>query len=308
MFHQTSEDMIPKVLTTKLVEIYLYVCEKYDKELKFSCERFTNNNNPVFTDQEIMTIYLFVQSQENHHQIKRIYRFADVYLRSWVPKLPSYSAFNNRINRLTEAFRLLTDSLLQEFKPFDCIEDESLVDSMPIITCSGKRSGKVAPELTDKGYCSTKSLYFHGLKLHALGFRRLDHLPFPEQLVLTPASENDLNVYRDDWSTISNRTFYGDKIYYNVDYFKNLAITQNTLMLTPVKAIKGQSAWDKQFNKAADDLFSKAVSSIRQPIEGFFHWLIEKTDFQRASKVRSGNGLLIHVFGKLAAAFIYLIF
>jgi hypothetical protein len=36
--------------------------------------------------------------------------------------------------------------------------------------------------------------------------------------------------------------------------------------------------------------------------------LIEKTDFQRASKVRSHNGLLIHVFGKLAAAFICLIF
>ena len=300
--------MIPKVLTTKLVEIYLYVCEKYDKELKFSCERFTNNNKPIFTDQEIMTIYLFVLSQEKHYQIKRIYRFADVYLRSWFPKLPSYAAFNNRINHLSEAFRALTDSLLQEFKPFDCIDDESLIDSMPIITCSGKRSGKVAPELTDKGYCSTKSLYFHGLKLHALGFRRPGQLPFPEQFVLTPASENDLNVYREDWSGINNRTFYGDKIYYNVDYFKNLAITQNTLMLTPVKAIKGQSTWDKQFNKAADDLFSKAVSTIRQPIEGFFQWLIEKTDFQRASKVRSANGLLIHVFGKLAAAFIYLIF
>jgi Transposase DDE domain len=300
--------MISKVLATKLVEIYFYVCEKFDKELKFSCQRFTNNNNPEFTDQEIMTIYLFVISQENHYQIKRIYRFADIYLRSWFPKLPSYAAFNNRINRLSEAFRLLTDSLLQEYRPTDCINNESLVDSMPIITCSGKRSGKVAPELIDKGFCSTKSLYFYGLKLHALGFRRIDHLPFPEQLALTPASENDLNVYRDDWSSICNRTIYGDKIYHNVDYFNNLAATQNTLMLTPVKGIKNQSVWDKQFNKAADDLFSKAVSSIRQPIEAFFHWLIEKTDFQRASKVRSANGLLVHVFGKLAAAFIYLIF
>jgi hypothetical protein len=79
-------------------------------------------------------------------------------------------------------------------------------------------------------------------------------------------------------------------------------------MLTPVKAVKNQSEWDKQFNKAANDLFSTVVSNIRQPIEGFFNWLIEKTDFQRASKVRSANGLLIHVFGKLAAAFIFLIF
>lgn len=54
--------------------------------------------------------------------------------------------------------------------------------------------------------------------------------------------------------------------------------------------------------------FSKTVSKIRQPIESFFNWLIEKTDIQRASKVRSTKGLLVHVFGKMAAAFIGLIF
>jgi len=33
-----------------------------------------------------------------------------------------------------------------------------------------------------------------------------------------------------------------------------------------------------------------------------FNWLEEKTGIQRASKVRSYNGLLVHVFGRLAAA------
>ena len=79
-------------------------------------------------------------------------------------------------------------------------------------------------------------------------------------------------------------------------------------MYTPVKAVKGQTEWGKQFKKAADDLFSKAVSKIRQPIEALFNWLIEKTDFQRAGKVRSTKGLLVHVFGKIAAAFINLVF
>jgi hypothetical protein len=36
--------------------------------------------------------------------------------------------------------------------------------------------------------------------------------------------------------------------------------------------------------------------------------LIVKADIQRASKVRSTKGLLVHVFGKIAAAFIYLVF
>ncbi len=257
---------------------------------------------------EIMTIYLFCTDQEQRFKIKQIHKFADEYLHSWFPKLPSYAAFNNRINRLSEAFRLLTESLLRTHQPEDCFHDVSLLDSLPIITCSGKRVGKVAPELTEKGYCSTKSMYYYGLKLHALAFRREKQLPFPEQMLITSASENDLNVFRNAWSNISNRTFFGDKIYHDHDFFECLSSTQNAVMMTPVKGIKGQSEWEKQHDKAANDLFSQAVSKVRQPIEGFFHWLIEKTDFQRASKVRSTKGLLVHVFGKLAAALIYLIF
>jgi hypothetical protein len=300
--------MISKVKSTKLVEIFFYVSDAYEKELKFSCERFSNNSSPEFSDQEIMTVYLFCISQEQRTKIKQIYNFANEYLRSWFPKLPSYAAFNNRINRLSEAFRLLTASLLQTHKPLDCLTQESLLDSLPVITCSGKRVGKVAPELTEKGYCSTKSMYYFGLKLHTLAFRRENQLPFPEQLLITAASENDLNVFKNAWSTIDNRIFFGDKIYHDHDFFERLYLTQNAVMMTPVKAIKGQSEWEKHHDRAANDLFSKAVSKVRQPIEGWFNWLIEKTDFQRASKVRSAKGLLVHVFGKLAAAFIYLIF
>ncbi len=79
-------------------------------------------------------------------------------------------------------------------------------------------------------------------------------------------------------------------------------------LLTPVKGVKGQPEVIKQRDKAADDLFSTAVSTIRQPIESLFNWLIVNTDIQRASKVRSTNGLLVHIFGKIAAAFIYLVF
>lgn len=75
-------------------------------------------------------------------------------------------------------------------------------------------------------------------------------------------------------------------------------------MPTPVKVVKGQSDQEKQFNKGADDLFSKSVSKVRQPIESFFNWLIQKTGFQHVSKVRSTKELMIHVFGKIAAAFI----
>jgi len=78
----------------------------------------------------------------------------------------------------------------------------------------------------------------------------------------------------------------------------------NSEIYTPVKAVKGMADVIKKRDKAANDLFSTAVSRVRQPIEAFFNWLIEKVDIQKAGKVRSTKGLLIHVFGRLAAAFL----
>jgi len=303
-----SLSMIPKAKEFKLIHIYLYICELYDCGIKYSCLRYSNNHSPEFTDQEILTIYLFAMHFEYKYSISQIYKFADEYLRSWFPKLPSYTAFNVRLNRLSEAFRLMTNNLINNFTPLNCDKNINLLDSMPIITCSGKRKAKVAPEITDKGYCSTKNLYFYGLRLHALSYNRPNTIPFPEELVLTSASENDLNVFKQYWGELKNRTFYGDKIYYNINYFEHNHLTHNSIMLTPVKGICKQSEVIKMRDLAYNNLYSRAVSKIRQPIESFFNWLIQKTDIQRASKVRSSKGLLVHIFGRIAAAFIYLIF
>ncbi len=303
-----SGNMIPKVKELKLISIYLYICDIYDSNLRSLCERFSNNNQPDFTDQEIMTIYLYAMHVEQRLKIKQIHQYASDHLRSWFPLLPSYVAYNTRINRLSEAFRHLSELVLSGYRPDDCDLDASLIDSLPIITCSGKRIPSVARELTDKGYCSTKSMYYFGLKLHALAYHRPNHLPFPENIVITPASEHDLNVHRQNWSNIPNRTFYGDKIYCDAELLKDMESSCNSRILTPVKAVKNQPEVLRQRDKAANDIYSRAVSSVRQPIESLFNWIIEKTDIQRASKVRSTKGLLVHVFGRIAAAFIYLIF
>ena len=157
-------------------------------------------------------------------------------------------------------------------------------------------------------YCSTKHLYYYGVKLHVLGWKREGGLPWPESIIVTNAAENDLTVFKENWNELADHNFYGDKIYHNKEWFEVLDSRQNSKMFTPVKAIKGMCDRMRQFDRAANDLYSKAVSTIRQPIESFFNWLIEKTDIQRASKVRSTKGLLIHVFGRIAVAFISCIF
>ena len=136
--------MINQTKASKLIKLYQYVCDKYEQELKYTCERFSNNDKPEFTDQEIMTIYLFSVHEEQKFKVKEIHNFASDYLRSWFPKLNSYVAFNTRLNRLSEAITALCRVVIEEFIPSGCSSEFSLLDSMPIITCSGKRSAKVA--------------------------------------------------------------------------------------------------------------------------------------------------------------------
>ena len=198
---------------------------------------------------------------------------------------------------MPEAISELVRQLIHSFKPQDCDSMKSLVDSMPIITCAGKNKvGKVATEITSKGYCSTKNMYYFGLKLHAVAFRRKGTIPFPEMLILSAADENDSTVFKRD--CVGNL---------DIPFYKETKEYKKLELFTPVKAIKGESPEITKREKAARDLFSTAVSKVRQPIESLFNWLNEKTNIQRAMKVRSTSGLLVHTMGKIAIALITLI-
>lgn len=171
--------MIPKDKALKLIKIYMYVCSKYDETLNCYCQRYCNNAKPQFTDREILTIYLFVGSEQRYTRIKEIHSFAKEYLLDRFPGLVAYQTFVYRLNRMVGAVRELLRHLIVSNKPDDCEEDTLIVDSMPIMTyCGCNRQGKVAREIADKGYCSTKNRYYHGLKLHLVGYRRKGHLPF----------------------------------------------------------------------------------------------------------------------------------
>lgn len=243
----------------------MYVCSQYQETLNCYCQRYSNNSKPRFSDEEILTIFLFVGSEQRYTQIKEIQSFAKEYLLDWFPGLISYQTFVYRLNRMVGAVQELLKHLIVSYKPDDCDEGTLIVDSMPIMTCCGwNRHGKVAREIADKGYCSTKNQYYHGLKLHLVGYRRKGHLPFPYQIVLSSASENDLTVFkRECVPAIAGKTIFADKIYRDNPYWNNERDVKNNELLTP---IKGATEEEKQRNKAADELYSAAVSSVREPV------------------------------------------
>lgn len=287
----------------KLIQLYFYVCQVYEEELKWHCERFTKNGaEPEFTDQELLTTFLFGVGFEQRFQIKQVHRYIRDHWLSWFPKLPAYQSYCHRLNRLVATFPVLVHRLLSQWaEQVDYDPGISLVDSMPIMTCSNRRRAKVALGLCNKGYNSVKKRHYFGVKLHAISFLNPGGLPLPEYLQLTPASDHDLSAQRVTLGQLMNRVIVGDKAFR--DKKLDQVIRENGgELLTPVVYQDDIQRALKQRTQAADDLYSAAVSSIRQPIESWFNWIIEKTDIQRAAKVRSLKGLLVHVFGKIAAA------
>lgn len=105
----------------------------------------------------------------------------------------------------------------------------------------------------------------------------------------------------------NNREIYADKIYSDILFYKETQECKKLSLFTPVKAIKGESPEITKREKVARDLFSTAVSKVRQLIESLFNWLNEKTNIQRAMKVRFTSGLLVHTMGKIAITLITLI-
>lgn len=215
-----------------------------------------------------------------------MYEHITDYWLSWFPTLPSYKIFNTRLNRLADAYQLMLNLSMESFE----LSSEQLPiligDSMPIITCSHKRNPKVALNSTNKGYCATKKLNYYGVKLHAMNLHRKTQLPFPVKIGITPASIHDLTALRPVLEVTNAQAVFLDKAYCDKELAKIMAENE-TCLLTPIKKTKGTPNLIEQFDKAANDLFSSTVSTIRQPIESFYNWVQQKTNIHIASKVRS---------------------
>jgi hypothetical protein len=96
-----------------LIRVYLFVCKRWSSGLCAACQRQSNNSNPDFTDEEVLTIYLFglIRKRET---IKDIHEYAEDHFPEWFPDLPSYGGYVQRLNRLSAAFAPLTEAAIAE--------------------------------------------------------------------------------------------------------------------------------------------------------------------------------------------------
>ncbi len=286
----------------KLIKLYLFNDEYYYSRLWIHCQRFSNNDQPEFTDVEVMTIYLWGLLR-GFGEIKKIYRYATDHLREWFPKMPSYPAYVTRLNALCSVFQAWLEHLRDDFPILKGVMNIALIDSMPVIMARGSRryTAKVAPELAGSGYCSSKKLYYYGMKIHLIGLKRTGALPVPDYLSVSGADEHDLNMLKRLSHELHDVDIYADKAYCD-SWTEFLLKQRDAELFTPVKRKKGEP-----FLTLFKRVFSSMVSRVRQPIESFFNWMEQKTGIQNASRVRSTKGLLTHIFGRLVVVFMLLL-
>ena len=290
------------MLQLQLIALYDYVCRCYDTNLCLHFQRQSNNYRPAFTDQELMTIYLFGFLQRRF-TLRDTYHYIQQHWADWFPDLPTYQAVNHRLNQMGWHFETLIDELSQHLLTQPGLWDVQLTDSLPIILSKRADSAQVATQWADKSFCATKRLYYHGLKLHLIARDRLAQMPLPQLMQFSPASLNDLPALSQQLPSLQAVALVGDKAYSSAGLRDALAQRQAVYLHTPIKLAKGQKRLD-----SADRLYWRYISGIRQPIESLFNWLIEKTQIQQASKVRSQQGALLHCFGRLAAGLYILVF
>lgn len=248
-------------------------------------------------------MYLFGHLQ-GHTTQRRIYDYFAGHWLEWFPALPTYQAFNRRLHQLTAAFELLIDENLLAASSREMLSSaDRLVDSLPVMLAVGTRSNRarVAHHLADVGFCATKQMHYYGVKLHILAARRPSKLPLPERLYMSRASQHDLAALREFDPQLSDCGLFGDKAYADAETKAQLE-ERGIYLVTPYKRKRNEE------ETVVPTLFNRFVSSIRQPIESLFGWMIQRTDLQNASRVRSGRGLLVHCYGKLAVACLLLTF
>lgn len=285
-----------------LIEIYLFVCHVYDTSSATCYQRLSNNRDPQFTDQELITIWFFAHLQ-GYFEKKQMHRLIENYWLEWFPLLPSYQTFVLRLNRLEPTFQtfgmVLSDALAAQQAP----EFDHLGDSVPVMLAQHGHSycARVGREIADIGFCAAKKTRFHGVRLHLIAQRRQRRLPLPSQVWLCAASHHDSKAFLQQQPELPTTELFGALAYPTPEIISHLK-DQQTRLVAPQKKPKGKELTD------SEKYYNRLGRSVRQPVESLFNWIQEKTGIQRASKVRSTDALMIHCWGKLAVAFFLLVF
>ena len=265
-------------MKNKLIELYCTICQCNDSRFREELQRQSSNNCPKFTDEELITVYLWGKRQQLLTRTA-IYNYTKSHLFGWFPSLPSYQAFCRRLNRIAGAFRALSEIWLEAIQARSEDSHCYAVDSCPIMLArrSNSTGAKVGKPLCNKCYNATRKEWYHGVKLHAFVMLRPGKLPIPCAFQINQASLCDLWAAKQidlDCAPIANGKLFADHAYTDADAAWKVALRNNRAigLITPRKKKPTDIL-------SSGDCFNSSVASSRQPVESFFNWLQIKSHY-----------------------------
>lgn len=170
-----------------LLAVYVFVTDTLADHPEWAHWRRSNNDQPVFTDAEVITIAL-MQGCLGCATLKQTHRFIAQNHRAAFPRLCSYPRFLARLHALKELVgRLVVAALSQHRMPARVY----IVDSKPIPLCKPVRHGRVRLLRDEGAYFGKNSVgWYFGFKIHVLMHKNGGIL----NVLLTSASVSDKDI------------------------------------------------------------------------------------------------------------------
>jgi len=138
-------------------------------------------------------------------------------------------------------------------------------------------------------------MWYYGVKIHILAEERPHTVPVPRKILVTKASEHDLNAGKAMLENAQDIDIFGDKAYIDDDWGYDLQL-QWVQLNTPFKErSKNQLPLDD-----GERAWNSMVACHRQQIESLFSQIDRLSGIQNASFIRSEQALLAFIWAKLA--------
>jgi transposase len=152
-------------ITHQLTVLYVFVADFLEQHPGLADWRRSNNDQPVFTDAEVLTIGL-MQGCLGVATLKQTYSLIANNYREAFPRLCCYAQWLARLHRLSKIVGHLIFEAIQRHSMPGCLY---LLDSKPIPVCKPIRHGRVRLLREEGAYFGKSSTgWFFGFKVHVL--------------------------------------------------------------------------------------------------------------------------------------------
>ena len=276
-----------------IITVFVFVDDLYQTYAPDAVSKRRNVLRAKLTDSEIITISLCGEllGIDSEHAW---FSFVKKNYKHLFPNLCSRSRFNRTRRALMQTTELLREKLLSIF--FIGQSSYFIIDSFPLEVCQFGRAHfcrSFRADGADYGVCPSKKKTYFGYKVHAL----VTLEGFITEFIITPASTDDREGFRELTQHHSHLTILGDKGYIS----KTLAeeVKEQGICLMALKRSNSKHPWPSSVRQL--------IFGLRRRIETVFSQLSEQLHAERVL-AKSFQGLCTRLVNKILAHNLCMVF